>query len=619
MPAIAIDAPIEGLDGLNGLDNMSPTAAVILDNWICRSGFLQSRPGYMRHTSDLGGAVETLVAYTPQGADTLIAGANNELRDVTEGGTGTLLYDSVDVVTNGAFAADTDWTKDAPWTIAAGVASSDGSQVAVSNLYQAAVTDGLTYYVSFTVSGYSAGNVRAVLGTTGTGTSRAANGTYSQFLTAGGSNPTRLNIEADADFIGNIDNVTAFAVAEGYANDRWQTAMFDNRLIFCNGSDPEMVFDGTDLTDLDYTGASPAVTPGQFLGVCVFKGRAYYWENASTKFTYAAAGGFQGALSQYDLGPVLHLGGKIVSMFPWTVDTGTGPDDMLVILSDVGEVVIYQGDDPGNAGYFEQVGRFRIPPPLSTRGNMKFGADVIIMTKNGYTNLATVLKKDEMSDYPAFSRKIARFVYDAGQAYASQYGHECLQTDLGVLLFNVPIGNSKAVQYVMNENTGAWSRLTNLNAGSWCRYGSDLYFGGLDGYVCKVTGYIDHQSAIPLNALPAYNYFGDPGNRKHVTAIQVMSTHPSPKLIDVTGYSDFEVPTVNNATSPGGADSLTLWNTAVWGDGWLRVGQSVPTTKGWQNVHAFGYAATVAVLMQIQSQDVIWRQTGLRFKMAGAQ
>src|SRR5210317_51582 len=111
MPAIAIDAPIGGLNGIDGVDAMPITDAIILDNWIPRSGYLQSRPGYSRHTSDLSDAVETLVTYTPSGTDQLIAGANTELRNVTAGSGGVLLYDSTNLITNGVFAADTDWTK----------------------------------------------------------------------------------------------------------------------------------------------------------------------------------------------------------------------------------------------------------------------------------------------------------------------------------------------------------------------------------------------------------------------------------------------------------------------------------------------------------------------------
>lgn len=118
-----------------------------------------------------------------------------------------------DLVTNGAMAADTDWTKGTGWTIAAGVASSDGTQVADSDLTQdiTAVTSSI-YQVVFTVSGYSAGNVTAVVGDT-EGTDRAANGTFTEYIIAGAG--TDIDIRADLDFVGNIDNVTVKLVTLG--------------------------------------------------------------------------------------------------------------------------------------------------------------------------------------------------------------------------------------------------------------------------------------------------------------------------------------------------------------------------------------------------------------------
>jgi len=111
-----------------------------------------------------------------------------------------------DLVTNGGFAADTDWAKGPGWSIAAGVASSDGSQAGDSDLNQAlSLTSGQTYEVEFTVSNFSAGNVTPVAGDT-EGTDRAANGTFTENIVAGAGGD--IDIRADLDFIGDIDDVT---------------------------------------------------------------------------------------------------------------------------------------------------------------------------------------------------------------------------------------------------------------------------------------------------------------------------------------------------------------------------------------------------------------------------
>jgi len=121
-----------------------------------------------------------------------------------------------DLITNGGFDTDSDWTKGDGWTISDGVASSDGSQSASSDLYQNAGlgADGTPYQVTFTVSNYSAGNVRAVVGGSNPTIWRSANGTYTERIWV--RNGPNFYMQGDANFIGSIDNVVVKKI-NGYA------------------------------------------------------------------------------------------------------------------------------------------------------------------------------------------------------------------------------------------------------------------------------------------------------------------------------------------------------------------------------------------------------------------
>lgn len=118
----------------------------------------------------------------------------------------TLTALGADLVTNGGFAADTDWTKGTGWTIATGVANSDATQSADSDLTQAlSLVNTNTYEVEFKVTNYVAGNVTPVAGDT-EGTDRAANGTFTENIVAGAGGD--IDIRGDLDFDGDIDDVT---------------------------------------------------------------------------------------------------------------------------------------------------------------------------------------------------------------------------------------------------------------------------------------------------------------------------------------------------------------------------------------------------------------------------
>jgi len=111
-----------------------------------------------------------------------------------------------DLVTNGGFDADTNWGKGPGWSIAAGVANSDASQSADSDLTQAlSLVNGQTYQVTFTISNFVAGNVTPVAGDT-EGTDRSADGTFTENIVAGAGGD--IDIRADLDFDGDIDDVS---------------------------------------------------------------------------------------------------------------------------------------------------------------------------------------------------------------------------------------------------------------------------------------------------------------------------------------------------------------------------------------------------------------------------
>lgn len=120
----------------------------------------------------------------------------------------------VNLVTNGGFDTDTDWTKTNA-TISGGVASLDVQNN--SNIYQAiTLANGAPHEVVFTVSGLSTGSVLAYLGTFSSSDidnaiAATANGVFSRVLWAGTSDFLRLSsINATAGT--TLDDVQVYAL-----------------------------------------------------------------------------------------------------------------------------------------------------------------------------------------------------------------------------------------------------------------------------------------------------------------------------------------------------------------------------------------------------------------------
>ena len=116
-----------------------------------------------------------------------------------------------ELVTGGDFASSSGWTLGTGWSIGSGKATSDGSQSSTSNLYRtSAVTEklGKTYRVTFTVSSRTAGEVWVNIGGNKNTTKRSTNGTFTEVIETRVSVDNNIYIQADADFVGSIDDVS---------------------------------------------------------------------------------------------------------------------------------------------------------------------------------------------------------------------------------------------------------------------------------------------------------------------------------------------------------------------------------------------------------------------------
>lgn len=96
-----------------------------------------------------------------------------------------------ELVTNGDFTGSAaGWTLGAGWTYAANAVNKSSDGTATLRQDTIVLTEGNTYAVTYTISNRTVGDVTPVLDSIVTGTTRSANGTYTDFLIAAFSNAT---------------------------------------------------------------------------------------------------------------------------------------------------------------------------------------------------------------------------------------------------------------------------------------------------------------------------------------------------------------------------------------------------------------------------------------------
>lgn len=109
---------------------------------------------------------------------------------------------------NGDFSDSSEWVLGTDWAIGAGKATKSGG-AAISAIAQTdrGVVVGKSYEVTFTLSNYTAGTVAPIVGSSGTGTARSANGIYQETIVAAGA-VDQIGFIGNAAFGGSIDDVS---------------------------------------------------------------------------------------------------------------------------------------------------------------------------------------------------------------------------------------------------------------------------------------------------------------------------------------------------------------------------------------------------------------------------
>jgi hypothetical protein len=416
---------------------------------------------------------------------------------------------------------------------------------------------------------------------------------------------------------GNIWNITSagagVSLGSGYSNNRWQTANFNGLLGLVNGEDAPLEFDGSAISTMTISGSS--LTVANLIGINVFKSRTYFWEDDSQDFWYSAVNALGGTLTKFPLSRVSQFGGKLVTMGTWTRDGGDGVDDLAVFFMSSGETVIYQGSNPGDASDWALVGIFRIGAPLSIRGVVKFGADLIVMTKDGYVPLTSVLNVGRGSK-GAISDQINGAVSEATREFGDNYGWQAiLYPRSNMLLFNVPVTtNTTYRQHVFNTLTGAPCQFKGMNARCWGLYNDRLYFGGNASVYLADEGNDDDGANIDTDALPAYNYLGSRAQLKQVTAVQNVLSTESDLPVSVSLGIDFSIPVAaynpSTYTATGATWDVADWDVADWTGG-------SKIHKPWNSIGGIGMNFSSRLKIRGKNESVNWYSTNYMYKRGG--
>lgn len=600
-------APVSGWVANRALaspESIEGPGAAILDNFFPRSTSVVLRRGKQRFATleNLGLPVTSLFAYRNGQVERLFAANEATIYDVTD----TIFPTDAIIVDEDAMELGDD----------------DG------NVFGWSSTLGLSVAGGFTGGDW----IVAQFATTGGVYLVGVNGVNDGFLydgetfypwVAGGV--TRLNYDGETEPLTEGDTLTGGT--SGATATIWRVVpnlevpgtgylllidvdgVFDDDETVTDEDDGEVVVNGAPVS------AAPgivfgdgALTTADMSYVWVYKNRLYFAQKDSMNAWYMVnVDSVGGDADVYPLAGILGLGGFLMFGSAWSLDSSgdAGLSEQCVMVSNQGEVVVFQGSDPGNASAWSKVGLYRIGKPLGRRAFMRGGGDLAIATTVGLVPLSKAISLDVTAlNLASVSYKIA----DAWGDAVTLRGADRWQCEIwaeGKMAVVAPpdlVGSSDPVMFVSNTETGAWARFTGWEALCMETFRGQLFFGSTEGrlFIANVGGNDDGETYSGA-VVPLYEDLGASASAKigKVARARTKSNVKVKGKIDLRSDFDMNLPSSPDATT---LSASNTWGSGIWNQSqWGATSTSV-INQDWHSLAGLGYS--LSVCYQVTSGSV---------------
>lgn len=409
------------------------------------------------------------------------------------------------------------------------------------------------------------------------------------------------------------------AVVTGLTSGRWQRANFSagggNYLYLVNGVDAPQLYNGAtwqSVTGVSAPVAITGVTTSTLINICVHQSRLWFVQKDTMKVWYLATLAIGGAATALDLAPLFRRGGYLVAMGSWTIDSGSGMDDLAVFITSQGEVAVYQGTDPSSASTWSLKGLYYIGEPVGYRCMTQYASDLLIICKDGLQPMSKALASSRVSTKTSMTDKIVQAMNTAIDQYSTVFGWECtVFAGQNMLLLNVPVTNN-IQQYVMNTITGAWCRFTGWNSYCYEVFNGKLYFGSDLSVIQASVGTSDNGANINSEVIQAFSNLGY-SSLKALKLARPLLAMDSMAGILLGINVDYETDDPTGAPTFSGV-SAGVWDVSEWDE--VIWGGDPQIKKDWQTVYGLGYTAAMHIKTASSATVIQWFGTDYIFEAA---
>ena len=572
----SITAPIGGWNARDSIAQMPPTDAVSLINLYPTPTDIQMRLGYTQYSTGITGQVNTLMNYSGASAERLFAAA------------GSVIYDADTTI---ATSKLTGLSSDKFQYV--NIANAGGHYLSAVNGIDAALiydgTDWIKVATTSTVFGITSITRVATLATLTTSAPHTL-ATNNQ-VTIAGAAPAAFN----GTFVITVTGTNTFTYVMASTPATNATTV------------------GSYTVALYITG----INSNDFINVNLFKNRLYYIQKNSLSFWYLPTDSIGGVATEFDLGGIARRGGYLQAMGTWTIDAGQGADDYAVFVTNMGEVIVYNGIDPSDPNNWALKGVWQVGQTFNRKCFLKWSGDLLLLTQDGLVPLASALQSSRLDPRVNITDKIFYAISQAVTQYSTNFGWQIMYyASPNMLLINIP-ATTGTQQFVMHTISKAWASFSGINATCFELHNQSLYFGGNEFVGQYWNGYSDNGSNINASVQQAYSYFDSTGQLKRFTLVRptFQTDNGAPSVlcginVDFDYQNQLGSVAFNPASTALGTWDNAIWDTATWG-GLLSI------NRIWQGVTGLVFAAGINMSIASQGIDVHWVATDYVMERGG--
>jgi hypothetical protein len=323
-----------------------------------------------------------------------------------------------------------------------------------------------------------------------------------------------------------------------------------------------------------------------------FASRLFFIQKDSLSVWYLPVDSLGGTAQEFNLSGVMQAGGTLVFGAKWSLDSGDGLDDKWVVMSDKGEIAVYQGTNPGSAADWSKVGIYRIAPPMGPNCQMQAGGDLLIGTEDGIVPISQAVNKDAAAlKLFAVTKNIEPEWRKEVNARGALPWEIIKWPTNSWMVVSLPVTDVNITPqcFVANLETGAWAGpFTNWDTRSLALFGGRGYFGSSTGtiHAMDTTGSDDGEPYTCVYVgLP--DAFKSPGQFKTFTAMRAYFQSNVPFTPKLSASVNFNVSLPSSPASIA-EFSADVWDSGLWDEATWDAGSEVSLSSKWVSLGRSG-------------------------------